>query len=185
MDREWVRLSKTVSRALRHAPWLYELELDEAGWAPVPDLLEALRDQRAAWRGLTAGDLAGMIARADKRRFELRDGRIRALYGHSLPGRLRKVPAAPPPVLFHGTSRSAVEAIRAVGLRPMRRQYVHLSADRETARQVAARKPPPRVILEIAAADAHRAGVPFYAGNELVWLADSVPPDFITSPDAA
>ncbi len=125
-----MQLSKRVSHALRHAPWVYELELDEEGWAPVPDLLEALRGQRSAWRGLTEGDLAELVARSDKRRFELRGGRIRALYGHSLPERLRKVPAAPPPILFHGTSRRAVAAIRAGGLRPMRRQYVHLSADR-------------------------------------------------------
>jgi len=30
-----VRLSKTVAHALRHEPWLYELELDEEGWTPV------------------------------------------------------------------------------------------------------------------------------------------------------
>ena len=185
VDRDRVQLSKRVSHALRHAPWIYELELDEEGWAPVPDLLEALRGQRPAWRGLTEGDLAELVARSDKRRFELHDGRIRALYGHSLPERLRKVPAAPPPTLFHGTSRRSVAAIRAGGLRPMRRQYVHLSADRETARQVAARKPPPPVILEIAARAAHGAGVRFYAGNELVWLADSIPPEFITIPEPA
>ncbi|WP_196776849.1 RNA 2'-phosphotransferase [Haloechinothrix halophila] len=37
------KLSKVVSYALRHAPWLYELELDAEGWAPVDQLLDALR----------------------------------------------------------------------------------------------------------------------------------------------
>ena len=27
-------LSKTISHALRHEPWLYELELDDEGWTP-------------------------------------------------------------------------------------------------------------------------------------------------------
>ncbi|NTW40943.1 MAG: RNA 2'-phosphotransferase, partial [Cellulomonadaceae bacterium] len=36
-------LSRVVSHALRHEPWLYELELDEAGWVSVQSLVEALR----------------------------------------------------------------------------------------------------------------------------------------------
>lgn len=40
------RLSRTVAHALRHEPWLYELEMDEAGWVPVEQLLDALRSKR-------------------------------------------------------------------------------------------------------------------------------------------
>ena len=35
MSGDWADLSEAVSHALRHEPWLYELELDDAGWAPV------------------------------------------------------------------------------------------------------------------------------------------------------
>ncbi len=35
-------LSRAASHALRHEPWLYELELDEEGWADVLPLLTAL-----------------------------------------------------------------------------------------------------------------------------------------------
>lgn len=28
-------LSREISYALRHAPWEYELEMDEEGWVPV------------------------------------------------------------------------------------------------------------------------------------------------------
>jgi putative RNA 2'-phosphotransferase len=37
------RLSRVVSHALRHEPWLYELELDEEGWADIDSVLAALR----------------------------------------------------------------------------------------------------------------------------------------------
>lgn len=37
MDSE--QLSKTVSYVLRHAPWEYEIELDDEGWAPLEQLL--------------------------------------------------------------------------------------------------------------------------------------------------
>ncbi len=62
----------------------------------------------------------------------------------------------------------------------MGRQYVHLSTDQDTAAAVGRRKffPDP-IILMVRAEDAWKAGVAFYAGNEKVWLADRVPPEFI------
>jgi putative RNA 2'-phosphotransferase len=169
-----VALSKKVSHALRHKPWLYELELDPEGWTPLADLLDALPS-------VTRDDLVAMMAAADKQRFELDGDRIRALYGHSVPGRIVKRRAAPPAVLLHGTAPAAVPAIQRDGLLPMRRQYVHLSVDRETAAQVGGRRAARPVILTVRASDAHAAGVPFWHGNEMVWLAESVPPEFIDS----
>ena len=64
----------------------------------------------------------------------------------------------------------------------MGRQFVHLSSDAETARQVGRRKTRSPVILEIQARPAHLAGVRFDRGNDMVWLADHVPPRFITIP---
>jgi putative RNA 2'-phosphotransferase len=92
---------------------------------------------------------------------------------------LLKELAAPPEVLYHGTSPEAARLIRAEGLRPMSRQYVHLSVDFVTAKQVGKRKTKQPVILTIQAKDAHERGVVFYRGNKLVWLADIVPPAYI------
>jgi len=172
-------VSRTISHALRHEPWLYELELDDAGWAPVDALCAALRGEKPAWAGLREADLVQMMAEASKQRFEMRDGRIRALYGHSTPQKLLKEPAPPPAILFHGTAPKTVALIRNDGLRPMARQFVHLSVDTATATQVGRRKAKEPVILRIRAGEAHRAGAPFYRGNDLVWLADAVAPEFI------
>lgn len=168
-----------MAHALRHEPWLYELEIDGEGWAPLDQLVSALRRDRPEWRELDRSDLEEMIRRSDKRRYEIRGGRIRALYGHSLPGRLEKEPAEPPPALYHGTDPGALSSIRSRGLRPMGRQYVHHSADRETAFAVGRRKAPEPAILVVDAAGAGEGGVTFYAGNERVWLSDPVPPAFL------
>jgi putative RNA 2'-phosphotransferase len=169
------KVSKVVAHALRHEPWLYELELDEAGWVPVVALLDALREKGPAWEYLAREDLQEMVRASAKRRYELDGDRIRALYGHSVPRRLEKVQAEPPPLLFHGTSPRAWRAIRAQGLMPMGRQYVHLSVDVDTAVQVGHRKAPRPVVLRVRADEAAADGVPFYRGNEMVWLADGVP----------
>jgi len=45
------KLSKEISYALRHAPWEYDLEMDEEGWVPVEQLLDALhRDVK--WKNI-------------------------------------------------------------------------------------------------------------------------------------
>jgi len=174
-----LRLSRTISHALRHEPWLYELDLDEDGWLEVEALLSALRVQREEWSQLTEQDIVRVMEASDKQRFELQDGRIRALYGHSIPQRLRKVAAAPPAMLYHGTAPATVEVVLAEGLKPMGRQYVHLSVDRETALQVGRRKAREPVTIKVVAGKAYAAGVVFYRGNEQVWLADAVPARFL------
>ena len=174
------QLSRLVSHALRHEPWLYELELDEEGWVPIEALLAAIHERGPRWSSIGREQLALMIASSEKRRHEMTGDRIRALYGHSVPGRLARVAAAPPDVLFHGTSPGAWQVIHRTGLRPMGRQYVHLSTDVETAAQVGRRKTGKPVILTVDAARAHREGTEFWRGNEVVWLADHVAPAFLS-----
>jgi putative RNA 2'-phosphotransferase len=172
-------LSRAVSHALRHEPWRYELELDSEGWVAVEQLLESLRSERSEWNELEELDLRAMIEQSEKRRHEIRDGRIRACYGHSIPQRLSRTPSEPPSILFHGTSPLNIEVIRKQGLKPMNRQNVHLSVDESTAIEVGRRKSKDAIVLRVNAASAHEHGNSFYAGNEKVWLADSIPSEFI------
>lgn len=172
-----VTLSRAVSHALRHEPWLYELELDREGWTPVDQLLHALRERGGDWAAVDRDAVRRMMASASKQRFELDGDRIRARYGHSLAGRIHLTPGTPPPRLFHGTAPDTVPIIRTQGLRPMGRQYVHLSVDVETARSVGQRKSGRPVLLAVDAAAAAATGVVFYRGNDRVWLADAIPPE--------
>lgn len=162
-----VRLSKRMSHALRHEPWLYELELDEEGWTPVADLLAAL--------GVSRSRLEDVVRDNPKQRFELAGERIRARYGHSVPGRIMLTPGLPPALLFHGTAASVAARIRREGLRPMRRQYVHLSVTREMAESVGRRKGERVTVLTVDTSAARAAGVEFLRGNEFVWLTEHVP----------
>ena len=172
---DFTSLSKAASHALRHEPWLYELELDTQGWVSVASLLEALSTERPEWSGLQEADLQQMIVASDKQRHEIADGKIRARYGHSVDGRVKLVIDTPPQVLFHGTSNASAQRIRSEGLRPMARQYVHLSANVEMARSVGLRKDKSPQILVVDAAAASADGITFYKANDLVWLADEVP----------
>jgi len=177
-----VAISRVTSHALRHEPWLYELELDDEGWTPTERLVEALRLERPYWHELTVDHLRQMIEQSTKRRYEISGDRIRALYGHSIEGKLKKKHAVPPTILFHGTNPSVAPMILTEGLRPMSRQYVHLSTDTAMAREVGRRKCRQPVILQINAGEAAEQGICFYEGNERVWLADVIPSQFIVLP---
>ena len=174
-----VKLSKDISYALRHAPQKYGLELDSEGNVPAEKLLEALNGRGRYERTVTAEDIERVIETSDKKRFEIKDGLIRALYGHSVAERISKDDIEPPDILYHGTAHKALGAIMDEGLKPMGRQYVHLSADTDTAVQVGRRRDKMPVILKISARKAYNNGIRFYRGNEKVILCDLVPPQYI------
>lgn len=79
---DYVKLSKEVSYALRHAPWEYELELDENGFVLIEQLLNSLNSLNEYGRNVTREDLEYIIANSDKKRHEIVGDKIRALYGH-------------------------------------------------------------------------------------------------------
>ena len=179
MDKYLVNVSKTISHALRHSPEEYGLTLDPEGWVEVDDLLTALRSRLNARYQISLATIETIMAQAEKQRFELRDGKIRAFYGHSTATKIERAPVEPPALLYHGTTQEAAQAIVREGLRSMKRQYVHLSADTETALRVGLRRTNRPVILRIDALAAYQQGVRFYLGNEDIWMADPIPAHFI------
>ena len=179
INNEYRKLSKTISYALRHHPEEFGLTLDSEGYVPIPALLDALGKRVERWKNLQEGDIIEMMEQAEKQRFEIRDDKIRALYGHSVADTMEHEKAIPPVILYHGTTPQAMQAIRLSGLKPMKRQFVHLSADIETARQVALRRTNRPVILKIAASEAYWQGIKFYLGNDKIWLAEPIPAKYI------
>lgn len=178
---DYTRLSKQIAYILRHAPWEYELELDEEGWVPLEQLLEGLR-MEPELANVGAEHIEEMIRTSSKARYELRAGNIRAYYGHSVPGKIVKQRTDPPAILYHGTVERFLPLIRESGLQPMSRQYVHLSADTDTARIVARRRGSNIVLLHVRAAEAAATGIPFYREDNGIWLCDPIPPAWIEFP---
>jgi putative RNA 2'-phosphotransferase len=180
MEKKDLRdLSKLVSHALRHEPAAYGLKLDVDGWVALDGFIAAVRASDARWRDVTAADLEAIGSAFEKKRHEILEGRIRAAYGHSVEAAIDRPAIEPPPMLYHGTSPEAAEAISREGLRPMKRTHVHLSLDPSGAREVGLRKSKTPVLLSVRARDAHAQGHRFYQVDGRVWLADSIPSAFL------
>ncbi|WP_407690803.1 RNA 2'-phosphotransferase [Saccharothrix syringae] len=162
-----IRLSKRMSKCLRHDPGRVGLTLDEAGWVDLGEFAAAL--------GVTEAQVREVVARNDKKRYEVVGGRIRASQGHTVAVDLGLPAAEPPPVLYHGTTDAVAPVILREGLLPMRRHDVHLSATVETAVRVGSRRGRP-VVLEVDAAGMRAAGHEFRVSANGVWLTSAVPP---------
>ena len=168
-----VKESKFLSLILRHKPDVGNLKLDESGWAPVTDVMKALRSR---FPSFSRGDLDTLVETNDKKRFAFneRGDRIRANQGHSVEVDLKLAEAVPPPVLYHGTKTQFMDSIMREGLKPGSRQHVHLSRDVETALIVANRRSGSNVILHV---DTSKVVGPFFLSDNGVWLTGAVPPN--------
>lgn len=168
---DYMKLGKEISYVLRHHPEKYDLRMDEEGWVSVEELCSALRGQ---WGLIEEKTIQDLMKYSTKQRYELKNHYIRAYYGHSFSKKIKKEICQPPLYLYHGTARRFLKSINQYGLLPMRRQYVHLSEDKETAQEVGKRHDQKPILLKIKANEAFQEGIMFYKGNENVWLSDAI-----------
>ena len=177
-EKQVIRVSKFLSKHLRHDPEGLGLTLAPGGWVRVDDLLAGCA--RKGMR-ISRAQLEAVVADNDKQRFSFDETgtRIRANQGHSVDVDLQLEPVEPPAVLYHGTGHTTADAVAAEGLQRMRRHHVHLSPDVLTAQRVGARHGRP-VLFRVDAAAMHAAGHTFYRSENGVWLTEAVPAEFLT-----
>ena len=177
-ERRLLRLSKYLSKHLRHRPERLGLELGPGGWVEVEMLLEACARQRFP---ISRAELEEVVERNDKKRFAFDPSGtfIRAQQGHTVPVDLMLEPAEPPPELYHGTPEGNLEPILRRGLQSMGRHHVHLSPDEATAAVVGRRRGRP-VVLAVDARAMRRDGWEFYRSGNGVWLVKHVPPRYLS-----
>lgn len=183
--KEETKASKTLSYILRHAPEDINLVLDENGWASIEELIVKLNTSDATDIIFNKELVLQAVKNNDKQRFAVsEDGlMIRANQGHTIEVDLDLVASEPPEVLYHGTVKEHFEEIFKDGLKPMKRNHVHLSYNETIAQNVGMRHGKP-VILSIDAKKMHEDGFKFYCSKNNVWLTDNVPPIYIKEKSA-
>lgn len=170
------RLSRFLSFLLRHRPRDYPLSFDRQRFVSWSDLKEQVE---ARFPDVTDEEIRSVIAGSDKKRFEMREDKVRATYGHSFPVDIGVESIEPPARLYHGTARDLARTVLREGLKPRGRTYVHLSASLEEALMVGQRRDASPAILVVDALAAHSSGIRFYASGPL-YLAGEIPPGFLS-----
>lgn len=176
-DEEY--LMRCLAYLLRHSSNDRGVALDSRGWTSVEEVVRATKRMHWSLGELTPGRLVDFVIRRAGDRFEVYGDRIRARYGHSVPGLAVAEPEIPPEVLFHGTSCDSLHSIHELGLLPMGRSHVHLTSDLDYARSVALTDGRSGVILVVEARRASEAGVPFLRAGAHVWLAGEIEAQFV------
>ena len=156
------RLSRRLAWVLRHRVPQMGLTLDDAGFVPLDELADAVN--------ASAAEVVSIATHPAEPRFELEDGGVRALYGHSFEvADLPDLEVDTPDTLFHGTSWDNLPRIATEGLRPMERQKVHLTNNPMEALEVARRHQSPALL-----AVSSNGIESLRAAADAVWTADSV-----------
>ena len=170
------RLSRFLSFLLRHRPEDYPLSFDGQGFVSWTELMGTVQQR---FPEATEGEILSVITGSDKKRFEVREGKARATYGHSFPVDLGVESIEPPARLYHGTARDLAQTVLREGLKPRGRAYVHLSASLEEAIAVGKRRDPDPSIVVVDSQAAHSNGIHFYPSGPL-YLAAEIPPRFLS-----
>ncbi len=173
-----VRISKFLSKHLRHAPEDIGITLEAGGWVAVDTLLEACAKHGMR---ISRETLNNVVADNSKQRFAFDETGtlIRANQGHSTNVSLEFESLTPPETLYHGTATKFLPSILETGIRRMKRHHVHLSSDTETAAKVGSRHGK-LVILEVNTRAMVEAGFVFYRSENNVWLVDTVPTKYLS-----
>ena len=159
--------SKRLAYLLRHSKLP-----NHKGWIKVDVVQNKL--------GVSLLDIQKIVYEDTKGRFEFSEDKssVRALYGHSIDVNLGLEPTTPPPVLYHGTAEKYIDSIMKEGLRPRKRNFVHLSETMDMAKQVGTRHGSP-VVLSIDIEAMIRAGCKFYKAQNGIWLTGDILPKFL------
>lgn len=170
------KISRFISLILRHKPEAAGIDLDEHGWADVDELIDGINKAQAFDKEM----LEEIVVTDEKGRYSFNEDKtlIRANQGHSIPVDVELEEMVPPDVLYHGSARKYVAGIKKLGLIPKSRLYVHLSADRKTAKKVGMRHGVP-VVWAIDTQKMYANGHKFYKSKNGVWLTRAVPVEYL------
>jgi putative RNA 2'-phosphotransferase len=167
-------LSKTMSYILRHRPLEFGIILDKEGYCSLEELVQSLCHHEK-WGRVKKEDVLDVVKQCEKQRYEVKEGKIRARYGHSIQ-EIAYEEKTPPISLIHGTSYNTLSSIKEEGILSMNRQYVHLSETPHFAKLAGNRKKGKLCLLEIDTKKAIQQGVRFFHAGEEVWLSTAIPP---------
>ncbi|MCD6445229.1 RNA 2'-phosphotransferase [Candidatus Bathyarchaeota archaeon] len=173
MDDLKVRISRYMSYLLRHNP--ENLKMDREGFVNFEELYSKIREKFKVDKDL----IFELVEKSERKRFEIVNGKIRALYGHSIPVNLGLKEDETVKVLYHGTTMKAAKEILKNGLKKMGRRWVHLSPTIEIAKKIGLRRTNKPVILEINVERARENGLKFYKATDKVYLTSCIPPKYI------
>jgi putative RNA 2'-phosphotransferase len=178
-DRELDHLGRILTGILRHFPDRYQLPIDPQGWVSLPQIVRAISQKHPAYHWLRPQHLVAIAETDAKGRYEVRDDRVRATYGHTVDVDLDLPTENIPDQLYYPVTEEEAGIVLEVGLKPSDRKKVHLSKTAEDARAAGAVRTPEPIILEVDAKRAREEGIVIMRAGKTVYLVNQVPAEYL------
>lgn len=178
-DRELDHLGRVMTGVLRHFPEKYGLAVDGHGWIELGKLVQAISTRHRGYRWLRTHHLVAIAESDPKGRYEVRDERIRATYGHTLEITLDHPTDDIPEELYFPVTPEESGIVLEVGLKPSDRKMVHLSKTAPDAHAAGAVRHPNPVILAVDTRAAREDGLLIMKAAKTVYLIDQVPAKYL------
>ncbi|MCD6323965.1 MAG: RNA 2'-phosphotransferase [Desulfurococcales archaeon] len=176
-----VALSRVMTAVLRHIPFEAGIILDVEGWVSIEKLAEGIRRRWKKFSWVKPTHILAVAYLDPKGRFEVRDGMIRARYGHSIPARIKYEVDNDVKVLYHGTPVTNLQSIMRSGLLRGRRLWVHLTLSPDDAIETGLRHGRPVALLIVNAECLRSKGFEVFKASKAVRVVLRVPPECISS----
>ncbi|RLF47442.1 MAG: RNA 2'-phosphotransferase [Thermoplasmata archaeon] len=179
-DRELEYVGRTLAGVLRHFPHIYGLRMDEHGWVEVNRLVKAIKRKNAKLRWIKQHHIIAVVETDPKGRYEHRNGRVRATYGHTVNIELDHPTDGIPDTLYYPSTEEEYEILLETGIKPSDKIMVHLSGSVEAAEEAGKHRCSNPVILRVDAKSAREDGVVIQRAAPMIFLAKEIPAKYLS-----
>jgi len=179
-DWEVKKLSSILVGILRHFPQQFNVELDEHGWGDVEEIRKAIKNRIDRFYWLKKKHIVALALTDEKGRYQLKEGKIRATYAHTIDVDLSDLPDADVDVLYYPVTEEEAEIVLEQGLLPTDRSKVHLSRTLEKAMEAGRMRVDNPVILVVDARKAMEDGVVIKKAGRDVYITDEIDAKYLS-----
>ena len=173
------QFGRVMAGVLRHFPDRFDLEMDKQGWIEASEFIEAVKSQRRHFHYLETKHLQAVVETDPKGRYQLKNGRLRATYAHTLDLDLDLPTDKNPEHLYFACSKDdSIEYIEH-GLYPGDRNMVHLSSTRLNALEAGRHIIGKPIVLLVDVRAAEEADCAIMKAGTTVYLVKELPGDFL------
>jgi putative RNA 2'-phosphotransferase len=184
-DQEVEFLVRTMAGVLRHFPERFGVTMDKQGWIDMGDFITALSIKNRRFKFIKPHHIIGLVETDAKGRYQYREGKIRATYGHSLEVELDLPTHDIPEILYYPTTPEECNVLLGAGLMPADRKMVHLSSTPAAAMEAGKVRVENPVILAVAAKKATENGVVIMKAGKTVYTTKEMPAEFLSRYDVS
>jgi len=179
-DYEVRKLSSIMIGILRHFPQQFGVQLDRHGWGDIEEIAKAISNKIDRFYWVRKRHIVAIALTDKKGRYEIREGKIRAKYAHTIDVDLSDLPKADVDVLYYPVTEEELDIVLEQGIFPTDRKKVHLSSTIEKAREAGKVRDDSPVILKIDAKKAMEEGVDIRKATNEVYIADRIDAKYIS-----